>query len=228
MKALCGAGSVPIREAARRVDRDVKAVHVHGDVTALLTLMRGCEPTSTLKFHHSATLVWRLKSPMLVAPSPTRNIIHLALPMLVAQVAVMLNGTVDTVMAGQISPLDLATVGIGASIHAAIFISTMGVLLALTPIIAHHYGAGRDKDIGEEVRQGAWLSLGLAAITMVVLTHPGPLLALSQLTPEMDVRVRDYLAALAWATPAGFAFRLLYGFSAGSPPAPASAWRAWV
>lgn len=34
LKALCGAGPVSIREAARRVERDVKAVH--GDVTALL------------------------------------------------------------------------------------------------------------------------------------------------------------------------------------------------
>ena len=34
LKALCGAGPMSIREAARRVDRDVKAVH--GDVKALL------------------------------------------------------------------------------------------------------------------------------------------------------------------------------------------------
>ena len=34
LKALCGAGPVSIREASRRVGRDVKAVH--GDVTALL------------------------------------------------------------------------------------------------------------------------------------------------------------------------------------------------
>lgn len=34
LKALCGAGPVSIREATRRVGRDVKAVH--GDVTALL------------------------------------------------------------------------------------------------------------------------------------------------------------------------------------------------
>jgi predicted transcriptional regulator len=34
LKVLCGAGPVSIREAARRVERDVKAVH--GDVTALL------------------------------------------------------------------------------------------------------------------------------------------------------------------------------------------------
>ena len=34
LKALCGAGPVSIREAARRAGRDVKAVH--GEVTALL------------------------------------------------------------------------------------------------------------------------------------------------------------------------------------------------
>jgi predicted transcriptional regulator len=34
LKALCGAGPVSIREAARRVNRDVKAVH--SDVTALV------------------------------------------------------------------------------------------------------------------------------------------------------------------------------------------------
>ena len=33
LKALCGAGQISVRELARRVGRDVKAVH--GDVTAL-------------------------------------------------------------------------------------------------------------------------------------------------------------------------------------------------
>ena len=35
LKALCGAGPVSIRESARRVGRDVRAVH--GDITALLS-----------------------------------------------------------------------------------------------------------------------------------------------------------------------------------------------
>ena len=34
LKAMCGAGPLSIREAARRVGRDVKAVH--GDITAML------------------------------------------------------------------------------------------------------------------------------------------------------------------------------------------------
>ena len=36
LKAMCGAGPLSIREAARRVGRDVKAVHT--DVTALLNV----------------------------------------------------------------------------------------------------------------------------------------------------------------------------------------------
>lgn len=36
LKALCGAGPVSIREAARRVGRDVKAVH--SDITALVNV----------------------------------------------------------------------------------------------------------------------------------------------------------------------------------------------
>jgi predicted transcriptional regulator len=35
LKAMCGAGPLTVREAARRVDRDVKGVHT--DLTALLS-----------------------------------------------------------------------------------------------------------------------------------------------------------------------------------------------
>lgn len=44
LKALCGAGPVSIREAARRVGRDVKAVH--GDATALVNAgVLSCAPS---------------------------------------------------------------------------------------------------------------------------------------------------------------------------------------
>lgn len=56
LKALCGAGPVSIREAARRVGRDVKAVH--GDVTALLNagvLVR--TPNGKVEFPYEAVKV---------------------------------------------------------------------------------------------------------------------------------------------------------------------------
>ena len=56
LKALCGAGPVSIREAARRVQRDVKAVH--GDITALLVagLLNRTE-TGNVEFPYEAVKV---------------------------------------------------------------------------------------------------------------------------------------------------------------------------
>ena len=72
-----------------------------------------------------------------------RELLHLAWPVLVGQAAVMGNGVIDTLMAGRLSPVDLAAVGIGASIYITVIMALMGVLLALTPVVAHHYGARR-------------------------------------------------------------------------------------
>ena len=44
-----------------------------------------------------------------------RELLHLAWPVLIAQAAVMANGVIDTLMAGRLSSVDLAAVGIGAT-----------------------------------------------------------------------------------------------------------------
>ena len=146
---------------------------------------------------------------------PWRDLLHLAWPMLIAQVAVVLNGVIDTVMAGRLSPLDLAAIGVGAAIYISVFVAIIGVLLALPPMIAHLQGAGQHAEIGEEVRQAAWLTLGLAVVALALLKNPQPLLALSHLQPAVETKVRAYLDALAWGIPAQLAFRVLYGFSSG-------------
>ena len=53
LKALCGAGPVSIRAAARQVGRDVKAVH--GDVTALLA-------SGVLNRNHDGTIEFPYES----------------------------------------------------------------------------------------------------------------------------------------------------------------------
>jgi len=141
------------------------------------------------------------------------DIARLAWPIWIAQIAVMANGVIDTVMAGRYGTLDLAAVGIGASVYVTLFITLMGVLFAITPTVAQLQGAGRHGEIGEEVRQSAWLALALAALSIAALTHPGPLLALSELAPEVEAKTRAYLDAIAWGVPAALAFRVFQGFS---------------
>lgn len=144
-----------------------------------------------------------------------RDLFRLAWPVLVAQVAVVGNGVIDSVMAGRLSAPDLAAIGIGASIYIIVFITLMGVLLALTPTVAHLYGAGRHQEIGEEVRQCAWVGLALAAVAVPLLLHPDPLIRFSRLPAEVEPKVRAYLALLAWNVAPALAFRVFYGFMSG-------------
>ena len=108
------------------------------------------------------------------------DIYRLAWPVLIAQLAVMAYAVIDTIMAGRFATDDLAAVGIGASIYFSVFVALMGVLLAVSPIVGQLLGAGRLAEIGEQVRQGMWLTLAMAVLSVVVFRFPEPFLALSE------------------------------------------------
>ena len=147
----------------------------------------------------------------------SRKLVHeiyrLACPVLIAQLAVMAYAVIDTLMAGRYATDDLAAVGIGTSIYFSVFVALMGVLLAVSPIVAQLYGAGRHGEIGEQVRQAMWLTFGLAVLSIFVFRYPEPLLAMSQASPAVADKVRAYLAVAAWGVPAGLAFRLFASYS---------------
>ena len=149
----------------------------------------------------------------MASPSLVRELVRLGWPVLVAQLAVMANSVIDTIMAGRYGTLDLAAVGIGSSIFFSVFVALMGVLLALTPLVAHLYGAGRHADIGEELRQGVWLAAALALVSLAPFAYPDPFLAVARLEPALEAKVRAYLYALAWSVPASLLFRVFYSFS---------------
>lgn len=136
----------------------------------------------------------------------------------------MATGLVDTVMAGHLGAEDLAAVGVGSSIFVSIFVAVMGVLIALTPIVARLHGAGQWAEVGEEVRQSAWLALLLCGPCLALVLYPEPFLALSQLQPAVETKVRAYLMWLAWGLPPLLLFRVFYGLStAVSLPRPVMA-----
>ena len=132
-------------------------------------------------------------------PSGPHALLQLAWPVLIGQAAVMASGVIDTVMAGHLSALDLAAVGIGASIYATIFVTGMGILLALTPVVSHHYGAGRHTEIGADVRQCLWLALALSIGAFWLMLNPDIFLALAKPAPEVAERVRAYLDGASFA-----------------------------
>jgi len=150
---------------------------------------------------------------MLMFRSISRDIVKLGWPVLIGQLAVMINGVIDTVMAGRLSAADLAAVGIGASIYISVFVTLMGVLIALTPVVAQMYGARKYAAIGEEVRQSLWLGTFLTALAFVLIYFPDPFLALAQVAPDVEEKTRAYLRTIALGVPAMLMFRVFYSFS---------------
>src|SRR5712692_3659987 len=142
-----------------------------------------------------------------------KAVVRLAWPVLVAQLAVIASGVLDTVMAGRYSAVDLAAVGIGASVYFSVFIGLMGVVQALSPIAAQLFGGKQFERIGEETRQTVWLALGLGALGVLLLAFPEPFLRLAGAPPEVEARTRAYLQGIAWALPAMLLFRVFFALT---------------
>jgi len=142
-----------------------------------------------------------------------REILRLAWPVFIGQLAVMLNGVIDTIMAGHLSPSDMAAIGVGASIYITVYVGLMGTLLGLAPIVGQHYGAGRHGEIGASFRQALWLAAALAVPGCVALVWTAPWMALSAPPPDVAAITEAYLRATAAGLPAGLLFRAFYALN---------------
>lgn len=135
-----------------------------------------------------------------------RQLLALAIPVILAQVAQTAMGFIDTVMAGGYSATDMAAVAIGTSIWLPAILFGHGLLLALTPVIAQLNGSGRRDRIAQQVRQGFWLAGFVSVFIMIVLWNAGHIIhAMHNIDPELADKAVRYLRALLCGAP-GYLF----------------------
>jgi multidrug resistance protein, MATE family len=130
-----------------------------------------------------------------------RAMAALAGPVILAEMAWVLMGIVDTVMVGPLGPAAIGAVGTGSALFFAVMVLGMGTLFALDTFVAQAFGAGRLDDCHR------WLVAGLqlAAVMSVVLVGVGlagvSLLDRAGIHPEVLALLRPYLRALLWSVP---------------------------
>lgn len=144
-----------------------------------------------------------------------RALALLGAPILVAQLAQMANGVVDTVMAGHASAQDLAAVGMGTSIWIPILLFFIGTLSALQPLISGHRGAQRLSRIMPLTWQGIYIALLSALLIAWPLNHIEPIFRLLQLDEATAQIAQGYLSALSWGLPAILLMTALRGLTDG-------------
>ena len=107
-----------------------------------------------------------------------RELLQLALPVVAVQVGLMGMGVVDSIMVGRLSPAALAGVALGNIYFFAAAVFSMGVLLALDPVVSQAVGARDEPAVARALQRGLLLALVLTVPSSLLLLTVRPALTL--------------------------------------------------
>src|SRR5210317_1910649 len=142
--------------------------------------------------------------------SQSRPIMRLGGPLIINYLAVAGMGLADTLMSGRLGASSLAAVAVGNSVWMLNFSACLGVLMAISPIIARLHGAGHSRKIGRYTRHGMYLGLMLG---LIVLFAGRSLMQTVLEVMSIDAGFRDltldYARAVLFGAPGIFMFLAL-------------------
>jgi multidrug resistance protein, MATE family len=135
-----------------------------------------------------------------------RAIVRLGGPLLANNLAITGMALADTVMAGQLGAVALAGLAVGAAYwHLFLFIA-FGMLMAVSPAVAHANGANDEAAVIAYVRQSWWVALALALMLVLGLIQVSWILPAIGITPDVIPTAVGYVHAITWGMPGSVAF----------------------
>ena len=136
-------------------------------------------------------------------------LLRLTGPLVLAQLSQTAMGFVDTVMAGRVSAVDLAAVAVGSSIFFPVYLFLIGLLSAVTPLVAQAHGRGDGAAVRRSVRQGMVIGLATGLLLMPVLWLMHPFMVWMGVSEAVIPLTSRFLFAISWGLPlAGLFFPL--------------------
>lgn len=129
------------------------------------------------------------------------RLIVLGGPILGGQLAQQAITFVDTVMAGSISPADLAAVAVGSSLLLPVIISIVGFQMGLSTLSSQLFGAGKYERIPGVVHHSFLLGLVLGLAGFFATRSMPFFLNLMEIKPAVQALASDYLLAASWGIP---------------------------
>lgn len=139
----------------------------------------------------------------------TQQILSLALPAIIAQLAQMGMGVIDTIMAGHYSAEALAAIAVGINLMNPVIVFTLGVLLALNPMVAQLNGQQQWSKIPVLFQSGMILSILMVVPCFFILRSFEPVMQLIGLDAAVIPVTQGYMEALSWGLPALYLFLAL-------------------
>lgn len=143
------------------------------------------------------------------------NLWRIGFPVIIAQLLQMSMSFVDTVMAGRLSPSDLAAVAVGTSMLIPFVVLCLGSMMGITPIVAQNVGGRKLSLIGKNARQVLWLSQILALPSFFLLRNLDIVFVWIGVTENIIPIAAGYLKAISWGIFPLYAYGALRNFNEG-------------
>lgn len=144
------------------------------------------------------------------ALTEAKALLRLGGPLIVNNLAIAGMQFADAVMAGQLGVDALAAVAVGGSVWFLVFTFFLGLLMAISPIVARLHGAGEHGLIGRYTRHGIYI--GIAAGIPLIFVGQNvvePMLIAIGIDPEFRDMTVGYTSAIMYGAPAIFIFLAL-------------------
>ncbi len=144
-----------------------------------------------------------------------RQLAKLSVPITIGQIALIATGFVDTVMAGRISPLALGAIAVGANLWIPVYLFSVGLMMAVSSMVSHYFGAGQTAAIRDLIKQSLMVSgvLGLLGFYSVRLLSG--VMGWVGIDEGIVPVATGYLYAVSWGIPAVCAYLALRFVSEG-------------
>lgn len=129
-----------------------------------------------------------------------RPMLHIALPVVAAELGWMAMSVVDTMMVGRLSAEAIGAVSIGTVLFYAVGVVGTGMLLGLDTLVPQAFGANRLEDCHRWLFHALGLALPLGTALMLPLFLAVDLLPQLGLDADVAVHAASYTNALLWST----------------------------
>ena len=135
-----------------------------------------------------------------------KAIFSLAWPVMGAQFLQLSMVFVDNVMVGHLGAEPLAALALASSLFSMLFVMGIGVLTAMSPMVAQAFGGNAYEKIGLITRQGLIIGLGLAISFSGILFLSDPIFRFLGQDPKLFPVAKEYLRVVGLAFPAFYCY----------------------
>lgn len=141
---------------------------------------------------------------------------RLAAPLVLTNLTQQAIQSTDVLLLGWRGAPSLAAGALGANLYVAFLIFAVGVVTAVSPMLARELGARRHsvREVRRTVRQGLWVSVSLCLPAWAILWHADVLLMALGQAPDLAREATAFVRAIMWGLLPACFYLVLRGFLA--------------